>query len=78
MLLLAAAAFASRRRKFAGAFAAMIVLFTLLALGRHMRTRGPSSGNFTEFPEPGWSLYEIFLKIFPPAQGFRVPGRIVV
>ncbi|MEO8377741.1 MAG: hypothetical protein ABI579_08720, partial [Candidatus Sumerlaeota bacterium] len=78
MLLLALCAFASSRKKFAGELVAMMVLFTLLALGSNMSLAALKSGNFTEQPEPGSSLYEFVLKVFPPAQGFRVPARIAV
>ncbi|MCC6545861.1 hypothetical protein IT570_01740 [Candidatus Sumerlaeota bacterium] len=77
-LLLALAAFASRRRRFAVAMGMMLLLFTLLALGSNTDPRAIMSGNFTEQPQPGSSLYEMVLKIFPPARGFRVPARIIV
>ena len=78
LLLLALAAFGTRRRRFAAAMVAMIVLFTLLAMGSNVSIAALRSGNFTEQPQPGASLYEFVLKIFPPAQGFRVPARIAV
>jgi hypothetical protein len=59
----------------------LLVLFAAtlaLALGGNTDPRRLFSGDFTEFPEPGWSLHELFLRIVPPAQGFRVPARTML
>jgi hypothetical protein len=79
ILLLALLALVAERsaRRFLLFLLAMAILFYLFALGGNTDLRRVFSLQFTENPEPGWSLYEVFLKIFPPAQGFRVPGRIL-
>lgn len=79
VLLLAILALVAERRarRFLLFFCAMAILFYLFALGGNTDLRRVLSWQFTENPEPGWSLYEVFLKVFPPAQGFRVPGRIL-
>ncbi len=77
-LLLALLALADgRRRRLALFLWAVVVLCSLLAMGGNTDPRRLMAGDFTEFPAPGWSLHELFLRLCPPAQGFRVPARIV-
>ena len=77
-LLLALLALADgRRRRLALFLWAVVVLCSLLAMGGNTDPRRLMAGEFTEFPAPGWSLHELFLRLCPPAQGFRVPARIV-
>jgi hypothetical protein len=65
------------RRRYS-VFLLFYILTVLLALGGNTAPARLLYGQFTEFPEPGWSLHEIFLRLFPPAQGFRVPSRILL
>src|SRR5690606_21190073 len=76
-LLLAAMAFGSRRKIAAGLLLIGLVAL-LLALGGNTDPSRIMSGNFEEIPQPGNSLHEWFLRLFPPAEGFRVPARISI
>ncbi|MBI1291810.1 hypothetical protein GC173_11290 [bacterium] len=79
VLVLALLAFAdTRRRRAALGLACLYVLFAALALGGNTDPRRILALDFTEFPQPGYSLHELFLGILPPAQGFRVPARIIL
>lgn len=79
MLLLALLAVIARhpRRRFACFLLGVVVVCSLLAMGGNTDPRRVLAMQFTEFPQPGWSLHEILLRLFPPARGFRVPARIV-
>ena len=78
VLILAAMAFLGRRRKAATGFLLLAVLALLLAMGGNTDPRRIMSLDFEEQPGPGWSLYELLVLLFPPADGFRVPARIAV
>lgn len=77
-LLLALLGIAVSRRKLVTWLVVVIVAAWLLALGGNTAPSRLLSGDFTEFPQPGWSVHEMFLLLFPPAKGFRVPARIVI
>jgi hypothetical protein len=79
LLLLAVLGFATHlRRRLTWGLLLIGLCGLLLALGGNTDPRRLFTLNFTEFPQPGWSLHELFLRIFPPAQGFRVPARISI
>lgn len=67
-----------RRRRVYILLCAIIGVAWILALGGNTDPSRIIALDFSEFPAPGYSIHEVFLKIFPPAQGFRVPARIVV
>ncbi|MCC5877602.1 MAG: hypothetical protein JJU11_15385, partial [Candidatus Sumerlaeia bacterium] len=77
-LLLAIVGAVTTRRRLVAWLGIITILAWLLALGGNTDPGRILSGNFTEFPQPGWSLHELFITIFPPAAGFRVPARIVI
>ncbi len=85
VLLLAVAGFFAGRteRRFVTMMAVVVALSLALALGGNLSIPRLVSGDFTEFPPPaeslaGLSLYEVFLRLFPVADGFRVPARISI
>lgn len=78
LLLGAVALFHAQRRRPAIGLLCLYLLVTALALGGNTDPQRLATLSFTEFPEPGNSLHELFLRAFPPAQGFRVPARIMV
>ncbi len=68
-----------RRRKWLISFLiAAAVVCVALAMGGNTDISRILSLDFTEFPQPGWSLHEIYLRVIPPAEGFRVPARTVI
>lgn len=78
MLLLALIGFFATRRRLTWGLAIITALALLLAMGGNTDPGRIIRGAFTEFPDPGWSLHEAFLALFPPAKGFRVPARMIV
>lgn len=76
MLLLALVAVGAVRRRLVWGLVLIAIVALLLALGGNTDPRRLVSGEFSEFPTPGWSLYELFLVVFPIAEGFRVPARL--
>jgi len=79
VLLLAVGGFWSRQHRRVVVFLAIVgAVALLLALGGNTAPARLFSRDFTEFPQPGWSLHELFLTVCPPAAGFRVPARIAV
>ncbi len=78
LLLAALGLFALRRRWLGWGLLAVAVLALLLAMGGNTDPRRLLAMEFTEFPQPGYSLHELFLRLFPVAEGFRVPARISI
>lgn len=79
LLLAAGALFLARDRRRDAVFLLLLALLaTVLALGGNSDPRRLLAWDFSEFPEPGWSLHDLFLRIAAPAQGFRVPARILI
>ncbi|MCB2155222.1 hypothetical protein KQI84_10065 [bacterium] len=65
--------------------AVAIVVTLLMAMGGNVSLSRILHADFTEFPMParldpkhGISLHDIYVALFPPAAGFRVPARIIV
>lgn len=78
-LLLAMAAWMARgRRRETALLWGMALAALVLAMGANMSWRAITGGDFSEQPAPGHSLYEIFIRLIPPLQGFRVPARWVI
>ncbi|MDX2174992.1 MAG: hypothetical protein SF028_00830 [Candidatus Sumerlaeia bacterium] len=77
VLLLAAFALwpgADLRR--AAAFLGLIVMVAFaFALGGNLDPRRLAALEFTEFQAPGLSPYDLFIKVVPLMEGFRVPAR---
>jgi hypothetical protein len=76
VLLLAVAGLVLARGRRRWFWLAVAAIFLVLAMGGNTDPRRLLSGEFTEFPDPGWSLYELMLRVLPPLDGFRVPARL--
>lgn len=78
LLLALAGLFHLRRRWLGWGLLLIAVLALLLAMGGNTNPARLLAGEFTEFPEPGLSVHELFLRLFPIAEGFRVPSRVSI
>jgi hypothetical protein len=76
-LALGGVAWGMRRRRRLALFLAVgaVGCFVLAAGGNFTPSRFMATD---EFPPVGWSPYDLFLTLLPPAQGFRAPSRILM
>ncbi len=77
-LAVVGAAAAGERRRTRRILAGGALLCLLLSFGGNIRLWPMPPFGFTDNPGPAVSLYDLFLLLVPPANGFRVPARFLM